>query len=93
MKTLGGAPSPIRVKPGLHIVITIPQHACSHVPCSEESFNAVSIPIAYISCEYLRSLQLCEDHEICGKIKRRVCKDVLVIIATHMETRFQRVGD
>ena len=37
--------------------------------------------------EYLRSLQLCEDQGIRGKLKKRVREHVLAIRRTYMETR------
>ena len=43
--------------------------------CSEEGFKAVNISIGN-----LQPLQLCEDQGIRGKLKKRVCKHVLVIL-------------
>ena len=36
--------------------------------------------------EYLRSLQLCEDQGIRGKLTKRVRKRVLAILTTYMKT-------
>ena len=37
--------------------------------------------------DYLRSLQICEDQRIRGKLKRPLRKHVLAILTTFMETR------
>ena len=43
--------------------------------------------ICLVKYEYLRSLQLCEDQDKPGKLKKRVCNHVLAILTTYMETR------
>ena len=58
-----------RLKPGLHIVATIAEHACGHV------LNRVLKLLIYrsqtflVKYKHMRSLQLCEDQGIPGKLK------------------------
>ena len=70
----------ISVKPGLHIVITIAQHACDRVLKSILKLSEYRLQIFPVNYEYLRSLQLCEDQGICGKLRKPVCKQVLAIL-------------
>ena len=51
---------------------------------------AYRLQIFLMKDEYLRSLQLCEDQGIHGKLKKHVRKHVLAIIATYMETRLSK---
>ena len=41
----------------------------------------------YVKYEYLRSLQLCEDQGIRGKLKKRVREHVFAILMTYVEIR------
>ena len=77
----------ISVKPDLHIVVTIAQHACDRVLKRVLKLSTYRLQIFLVKYEYLRSLQLCEDQGICGKLKRPVSKYVLAIFTTYMETR------
>ena len=70
----------ISVKPGLHIVVTIAQHACDHVLKRVLNLSTYQLQIFLVKYEYLRSLQLCEDQGILGKIKRPASKHVHAII-------------
>ena len=45
------------------------------------------LQIFLVEHEYLRSLRLCEDQGICGKLQKPVRKHVLAIPTTYMETR------
>ena len=49
--------------------------------------SAYRLQVFLVKYEYLRSLQLCEDQSILGKLKKRVRKHVLAIVTTYMETR------
>ena len=78
-----------RLKPGLHVVVTIAEHACDHV------LNGVLKLLIYrseaflVKYKHLRSLQLCEDQGILGKLKKCVRNLVLAILTTYMETRLK----
>ena len=47
------------------------------------------LQIFLVKCEYLPSLQLCEDQGISEKLKKPVRKYMLAILMTSMETRFK----
>ena len=79
------------LKPGLHIVVTIVEHACDHVLKSVLKPLTHRLQIFLVIYEYLPSLRLCEYHGIPGKLKKRVCNNVLAIFTTYMETRLQVV--
>ena len=72
----------ISVKPNLHMVLTIAQHACDLVPKRILKLSVYRLQIFIVKYEYLRSLRLCEDQDICGKLKRPVSKHVLAIFTT-----------
>ena len=60
----------MKLKPGLPIVETIPEHACDHVlkRVLKLLIYRLKIFLANVKYEYLRSLQLCEeDQGIPGK--------------------------
>ena len=76
----------VSVKPDLHTVVTIAQHACDRVLKRVFKLSTYRLQIFTVNYEYLRSLQLCEDQGVCGKLERPVCKHVLAIFTTYMET-------
>ena len=67
------------VKPGFHMVITIAGHACDHVLKRVLKLLMYRLQIYLVKHEYLRSLQLCEEQGIPGKLKKHVCNHVLAI--------------
>ena len=73
--------------PGLHIVVTVAEHACDQVLKRVLKPSTHRLQIFLVKYEYLRSLQLCEEQSTGGKFKKRVCKHVLAILTTYMETR------
>ena len=79
------------VKPDLHIALTAAQHACDRVLKRVLKPSTYRLQIFLVKYEYLRSLQLCEDQGIRGKLKKSVSKHVLTtqltIFTTYMETR------
>ena len=77
----------ISVKPDLHIIVTVAQHACDRVLKRVLKLSTYRLQIFLVKYEYLRSLQLCDDQGIHGKLKRPVSKHVLVIFTTYIETR------
>ena len=78
-----------KVKPGLHIVATIAEHACDHVLKRVLKLLIYRSQTFLVKCKRLRSLQLCEDQGIPGKLKKRVRNLMLAILTTEMETRLQ----
>ena len=77
-----------KLKPGLHLdtVVRIAEHACDYALKRVLKLSACRLQIFLVKYEYLRSLQLCEDQSIRGKLKKRVRKHVLAILTTYMET-------
>ena len=59
----------MKLKPGLHIVVTIAEHACDHVLKSVLKPLTHRLQIFPVKYEYLPSLQLCEYQGIPGKLK------------------------
>ena len=49
--------------------------------------------IFVVKYEYLRSLQLCEELGIPGKLEKRVRNQMLAILTTYMETRLNKVNN
>ena len=47
--------------------------------------SAYRLQIFLVKYEYLQSLQLCEDQDISGKLKKPVCKQVLAIFTSCSE--------
>ena len=57
------------VKPGLHIVVTITEHASNVAPIRILKLSIYRLQIFVVKYEYLRSLQQCEDQGIREKFK------------------------
>ena len=76
-----------QVKPGLPIVVTTAEHACDHVLTKALKLSTYRLLIFLVKYESLRSLQLCEDQGIHGKLENHVRKHVLAILTTIMDTR------
>ena len=57
------------VKPGLHTVVTIAEHASNDAPKRILRLSTCRLQIFLVKYEYLRSLQLCEDQGIREKLK------------------------
>ena len=74
------------LKPGLHIVVTIAQHACDRILKRVLKPSTYRLQIFLVKFEYLRSSQLCEDQGIRGKLNKPVRKHVLTILTTYMES-------
>ena len=50
-----------RLKPGLHIVVTIAEHASDDVSKKILKLSTYQLQIFFVKYKYLRSLQPCED--------------------------------
>ena len=68
------------VKPDFHIVVTIAEHACDHGLKRVLKLLIYRLQMYLVKHEYLRSLQLCEDQGIHGKLKKHVCNHVLATL-------------
>ena len=51
------------------MVVTVAEHACDHVLKRVLKPSTHRLQIFFVKYEYLRSLQLCEDQDIGGKLK------------------------
>ena len=80
------------VKPVLHIVVTITEYASDDPPKRVSKLPTYRLQIFLVKYECLRSLQLCEDQDKRGKLKKRVRKHVLAILTTYIETRLKMKG-
>ena len=78
-----------RLKPCLHVVVSIAEHVCDHVLKRVLKLLIYRLQIILVQYEHLRSLQVCEDQGITGKLKKRVRNLVLAILKTYMETRLK----
>ena len=78
-----GQISAIHFKPGLHMVVTIAEHA-SH----DAQKRILRLSMLFVKYEHLRSLQRCDDQgmRMREKLKKPVCNHVLAILTTYMET-------
>ena len=66
--------------------------SCSnHTTCLKRilKLSIYRLQIFPVKYKYVPSLQLCEYQSIRGKIRKRVCKHVLAILMTYMETRLK----
>ena len=61
------------VKPDLHIVVTIAQHACDRVLKRIIKLSTYRLQIFLVKYEYLRSLQLYEDKAYVESLSKPVC--------------------
>ena len=77
------------VKPGLHIVVKIAEHACEHALKKISNLSTYQLQIFPAKYEYLRSLHLCKDQGIHETLKKRTRKHMLVVLTTYMEARFK----
>ena len=77
------------LKPGLHIVVTIAEHASDDAPKRILRLSTHPLQIYLVKYEYLGSSLLCEDQVPREKPIKGVCNDVLAILTTYMETRLK----
>ena len=75
-----------RLKPGLHIVLTIAEQACYHVLKMVLKLLIYRLQTFLVKYKCLRSLEPCEDEGIFGKLKKPIRNLVLVILTTNTET-------
>ena len=77
------------LKPGLHIVVTIPEHVCDYVQKEFLKLSKYRLQIFLVKDHCLESLQLYGDKAVPGQLEKRVRKHVLAILATDMETSLE----
>ena len=77
----------LTLKPGLHIVVRVAEHACDDA--SKRIFRPSThrLQIFLVRDQYLRSLLPLGDQTIAGQLEKHVLKPMLAILTTHMETR------
>ena len=72
------------------IVVRITKRAYDCVLKRVLKLSTYRLQIFFVKYEYLRSLELYEDHGIHGKLLKRVRKHMLAILATYMEARLYK---
>ena len=75
------------VKPGLHVVVRVAEHACDDASKRILKPSAYRLQIFLVRDQYLRSLLPHGDQTIAGELERHVLKPMLAILTTYMETR------
>ena len=76
-----------RLKPGLHIVVTIAEDTCGPVLKRVLKLLIYRSQTFLVKYKHMRSLQLCEDQGIPGKLKKRVHNLMLSILTINMKIR------
>ena len=76
-----------RLKPGLHIVVRVPERACDDASKKTLKPSACQLQIFLERDKYLRSLLPHGDQAIAGQLEKHVLKPMLTILTTCMETR------
>ena len=76
-----------RLKPGLHIVVRVAEHACNDASKRILKPSAYQLQIFLERDKYLRSLLPHGYQAIAGQLDKHVLKPMLAILRTCMETR------
>ena len=77
----------IILKPGLHIVVRVAEHACDDASERILKPSTYRSEIFLVRDQYLRSLLPYGDQPIAGQLEKHVLNPMLAILTTHMETR------
>ena len=80
------------LKPGLHIVVRIAEHACDYAWKRILKLSTYRLQIFLMRNQYLRALLPYRDQAITAQLKKRVLKPMLAILTTYMETRLKASG-
>ena len=75
------------LKPGLHIVVRVAEHACDDASKRILKPSTYRLQIFLVRDQYLRSLLPHGDQTIAGQLEKHVVKPMLAILTTYMETR------
>ena len=81
----------IGLKPGLHIVIRVTEHACDDASKRILKPSTYRLQIFLVRDQYLRSLLPHGNQTIAGQLEKHVLKPMLAILTTYMETRLNFV--
>ena len=77
------------LKPGLHIVVRVAEHACDHASKRILKPSTYRSQIFLVRDQYLRSLLPHGDQTIAGQLEKHVLKTMLAILTTHIESRLK----
>ena len=77
------------IKPGLHIVVKVAEHACDDASKRILKPSTYRLQIFLVKDQYLRSLPPHRDQTIAGQLQKHVLKHMLAILTTYMETGFK----
>ena len=80
------------IKPGLHIVVRVAEHACNDGSKRILKHSAYRLQIFLVRHQYLRSLTPHGDQTIARQLEKHVLKRMLAILTTYMETRLNRAS-
>ena len=75
------------MKPGLHIVVSVAEHACDDVSKGILKPSTYRLQIFLVKDQYLKSLLPYGNQDITGQLEKHVLKPMLAILTTYMETR------
>ena len=78
------------VKPGLHIVVRVAEHACDDASKRILKPSTYRLQIFLVRDQYLRSLLPHGDQAIAGQLEKHVLKPMLAILTTYMESRLYK---
>ena len=84
-----GACKGTSLKPGLHIVVRVAEHACDDPSNRILKPSTYRLQIFLVRDQYLRSFLPHGDQTIAGQLDKRVLKPMLAILTTYMETRLR----
>ena len=79
----------IGLKPGLHILVSVTEHACDDASKRILKPSTYRLQIFLVKNKYLRSLLPHRDQAIAGQLKKHVLKPMPAILTTYMETRLK----
>ena len=80
------------LEPGLYIVTTIVEHVYDYILSKVLKLSKYRLAIFLVKDHHLESLQIYGNQAIPGQIKKHVCKHVLAILTTYMETKNIRLA-
>ena len=79
------------VKPGLHIVVRVAEHACDNASKKILKPSTYQLQIFLVKHQYLRSLPQHRNQTIAGQLEKHVLKFMFAILTTYMETRLKNL--
>ena len=79
----------ITLKPGLHIVVRVAEHACDDASKRILKLSTYLLQTFLVRDQYLQSLLPYRDQAIAAQLKKHVLKPMFAILMTHIETRLK----